>query len=130
MNKNFIFCVTLGFCISLLNGCGLPSSSGSGTVRIRVTGTDGLAFTGTATGHTWGGKTVTQELNGTVPAEFMLAVANHLDYSIQKSGLGNLQVNVKYGFGESTAGTAVGLSPGSHGVRGYIRPWSEMTSTF
>ena len=130
MCKKFICFIALSFCLCLLSGCALPSSSGDGTVKIRVTGTDGLAFTGTATGRTWGGKTVTQELNGTVPTEFTLAIGNHLDYSLQKSGSGILQVSVKYGFGESVASTAAGMNPGSHGVRGYVRSWSEMTSTF
>jgi len=130
MNKKSSIFIALSFCGWLLAGCAMSPVGGNGTVRIRVTGTDGLAFTGTATGRTWGGKAVTQDLNGTVPAEFTLTVGNHLDYSIQKSGPGNLQVSVKYDLGESTASTATGVVAGSRGVRGRIRPWSEMTQTF
>jgi hypothetical protein len=112
----------------LLAGCGAPSNSGGGGAKIRITGTQGLAFTGTATGRTWGGKTVTQKLSGTVPAEFTLPVANHLNFSVQRNTPGNLQVTVITGFGESAASTGTGNVP--HGVRGRVRPWSEMIQTF
>jgi len=102
--------------------------SGSGSAKIRVTGTQGLVFTGTGTSRTWGGKTVTQELNGTVPAEFTLPVANHLDFSIEKNAPGDLQATVIAGFGESAAST--GTSSGPRGVRGRIRPWNDMIQTF
>ena len=128
MNKKFSVFIAVGFCVWLLAGCGAPANSGSGGAKIRVTGTQGLAFTGTATGRTWGGKTVTQELSGTVPAEFTLPVANHFDFSMQKHGPGNLQVTVIAGFGETAANTGAGNVP--QGVRGRVRPWSWGIQTF
>jgi hypothetical protein len=130
MNKKFSAFIAVGFCVWVLAGCGAPPGSGSGGAKIRVTGTRGLAFTGTATGRTWGGKTVTQELSGTVPAEFTLPVANYLDYSIQKTGPGDLQITVVTGSGKSAANTGTDNDSVPRGVRGRIRPWSEMIQTF
>jgi hypothetical protein len=128
MNKKFSVFIAVGFCAWLLAGCAAPSNSGSGGAKIRVTGTTGLAFTGTATGRTWGGKTVTQALSGTVPAEFTLPVANHFDFSIQKNMPGDLRITVVSGFGETAANTGTGNGP--RGVRGRVRPWSDMIQTF
>jgi hypothetical protein len=118
------------FFVCLLAGCASPNTKGDGTVKISVSGSDGLAFTGSCSGRSWSGRSFTQEFNGVVPAKFTFTIGSRLDYSIQKSGQGNLVVRVVSPFGESVAGTATGTGIGSRGVRGKIRSWSESTEPF
>jgi hypothetical protein len=90
--------------------------------RIAVSGSPGLAFTGTCTGTDATGKPFSQDLAGVVPKEFSIE-GHHLDFNAQKNrDEGNLTVTVYKG--NSPKASAVnGIQGVQHGVRGKVRWW-------
>jgi hypothetical protein len=113
-----------------LAGCAGPRPTGDGVVKVVVSGSAGQAFTGTCSGRTWSGRSFAQDFKGIVPAEFTFVAGSRLDFSIQKSGQGNLMVGVHSTVSESVASTVTGTGTRSHGVRDQIRPWRECIQTF
>ena len=108
----------LFLCIVMLLSVGCAASH----TRIAVSGSPGLAFTGTCTGTDATGKPFSQDLEGIVPKEFIIE-GHHLDFSAQKNGNeGNLIVTIYKG--NSLKASAVnGVQGAQRGVRGKVRWW-------
>lgn len=89
----------IGGFLSLLLVLGLlfaaRSVSRFGQVKIVVSGTPGLPFTGSCMGTDAEGRPLSQNLSGVVPQEFLVD-ARCLDFRLQrKQGTGNLDVTVR-----------------------------------
>jgi hypothetical protein len=84
------------------------------TVKLEVTGTSGLAFQGTAEADG-----VSQELNGTVPAEFIVEgrLVVYSFTSTEKSG--GFQVRALVG--DRSVGSAGSGNPPIRGIRGWVK---------
>jgi hypothetical protein len=84
------------------------------TVKIEVTGTPGLPFHGTAEADG-----VTQELNGTVPAEFVVE-GSLVVYSFTSTDeSGGFQVRAL--LGDRAVGSAGSGTPPIRGIRGWVK---------
>lgn len=64
-----------------------------GRVKIVVSGTPGLTFSGSCTGTDSKGKIVAQDLTGVAPQEFVVD-ARFLDFTILQKGVGSLAVAI------------------------------------
>ena len=85
------------------------SISRFGQVKIVVSGTAGIPFTGSCTGTDSKGRPLSQNLSGVVPQEFLVD-ARTLDFTLQRQkGAGNLGVTVRRSGSEVTTVSAGGV---------------------
>jgi hypothetical protein len=117
----FVFATLLVVVALVAGGVAWSASPKTNTIKFEVTGTSGLAFQGTAEVD---GRS--QELNGTVPAEFVVE-GRFVVYSFTSTAKsGGFQVRAL--IGDRAVGSAGSGNPPIRGIRGWVKSnwgWEE-----